>query len=146
MTKRGCEPPIIPDHEVLRMIGRGAFGEVWLARTVTGVYRAVKVIRREDFDNERDFEREFEAIRRYEPISRQHPGLVNVLQVGRDQPGGFYYYVMEVADDLNTGETIDPGELRSAHLPVGDSGGEQSPARYRGGTGCAVGGGAPLPA
>lgn len=108
MAKRGCEPPIIPDHEVLRMIGRGAFGEVWLARTVTGVYRAVKVIRREDFDNERDFEREFEAIRRYEPISRQHPGLVNVLQVGRDQKASFYYYVMEVADDLHHGEVIEP--------------------------------------
>ena len=28
--------PIIPDHEMLRMIGRGAYGEIWLARTLTG--------------------------------------------------------------------------------------------------------------
>src|SRR3954453_9733585 len=32
---------IIPDHELLRVIGRGAYGEIWLARTVTGAFRAV---------------------------------------------------------------------------------------------------------
>src|SRR6266576_2501521 len=30
--------PIIPDHELLRVIGRGAYGEIWLARTVTGAF------------------------------------------------------------------------------------------------------------
>lgn len=108
MVKRGREAPPIPDHVVLQCVGRGSFGDVWLARTVTGVYRAIKVIWREDFECERDFEREFEAIKRYEPISRQHPGLVAVLQVGRDDRSGFYYYVMEVADDLNDGAAIDP--------------------------------------
>jgi len=102
------ELPRIPDHEVLRQIGKGSFGEVWLARAVTGVYRAVKVIWRDDFDNHRDFEREFEAIKRYEPISRQHPGLVDVLQVGRDESRGYYYYIMEVADALEEGRDINP--------------------------------------
>lgn len=100
--------PSIPDHEVLRQIGHGSFGEVWLAKAVTGVYRAVKVIHREDFDRERDFEREFEAIKKYEPISRQHPGLVHILQVGRDDDRGIYYYIMEVADDLDEGPEFDP--------------------------------------
>ena len=35
--------PDVPDHEILRLIGTGAYGEVWLARSVTGAYRAVKV-------------------------------------------------------------------------------------------------------
>jgi len=31
------EPPSIPDHTLLRPIGRGAYGEVWLAQNVMGV-------------------------------------------------------------------------------------------------------------
>jgi len=75
--------PVIRDHETIKMIGRGAFGEVWMASSVTGALRAVKVIWREDYDHPESFEREFEAIKRYEPISRKHAGLVPVLQVGR---------------------------------------------------------------
>ena len=54
--------PVIPDHEVLRKIGGGAYGEVWLARGVSGALRAVKVVWREDFEDERGFEREFEGV------------------------------------------------------------------------------------
>ena len=83
--------PSIPDHEVLRKIGGGAYGEVWLARGVTGAMRAVKVVWREDFEDERTFEREFEGILRFEPISRDHPGLVNVLHVGRSPDRHSFY-------------------------------------------------------
>lgn len=101
-------PPDIRDHETLRLIGRGAFGEVWLARSVTGVFRAVKVVWREDYDKPDSFEREFEALKRFEPISRRHEGLVPILQVGRNEQEGFYYYVMELADDVERGRDIDP--------------------------------------
>ncbi len=100
------QTPEIRDHETLRLIGRGAYGEVWMARSVTGALRAVKVVWREDYDHADSFEREFEAIKRYEPISRRHPGLVPILQVGRSDAQGFYYYVMELADDLETGRDI----------------------------------------
>ena len=92
--------PVIADHEILNLIGTGAYGEVWLARTVTGAHRAVKVVWREDFEDERSFIREFEGILQYEPIARNNPGLVHILHVGKHE-GDFpyYYYVMELADD-----------------------------------------------
>ena len=43
---------VIPDHELLRHIGRGSYGEVWLARNVIGAYRAVKIVARARFEEE----------------------------------------------------------------------------------------------
>jgi WD40 repeat protein len=94
-------PPRVPDHELLRSIGSGAYGEVWLARNVLGAYRAVKVVYRASFDSERPYRREFDGIQRVEPISRAHPGHVPILQAGRNDPEGYFYYVMELADDAN---------------------------------------------
>jgi WD40 repeat protein len=91
-------PPAIPDHELLRPIGRGAYGEVWLARNVMGAWRAVKIIGRAQFESDRPYEREFAGIRRFEPVSRSSGGLVHVLHVGRNDAAGYFYYVMELAD------------------------------------------------
>lgn len=90
------------------MIGSGSSSEVWLAHGVTGVWRSVKVIRRDRLENTDPFEREFHAVRRYEQISRGHAHLVDVLHVGRDDVGAYFYYVMELADDVYTGREVDP--------------------------------------
>lgn len=97
--------PRIPDHELLRQIGRGSYGEVWLARNIMGALRAVKVVRRGQFEDERPYEREFEAVRRYEPVSRAAEGLVNVLHVGSLEDDSGFYYVMELADDCAQDES-----------------------------------------
>src|SRR5438046_5131021 len=95
--------PVIPDHEVLRVIGRGAYGEIWLARSLTGALRAVKVVYRSTFENERAFNREFAGMSSFEPISRAHDGFVDILHVGKNDAAGFFYYVMELADDQRSG-------------------------------------------
>ena len=110
------KPPTIPDHEIIGKIGKGSYGEVWLARGVTGVMRAVKVVSRTDFELDKTFEREFEGIKVFEPISRRHPGLVDILHVGRNYEDNFYYYVMELADDQVAGSVIVPDQYTPKNL------------------------------
>jgi WD40 repeat protein len=105
-TRAPFPPPRVPDHELLRRIGRGAYGEVWLARSVTGTFRAVKIVHRQSFDHDRPFEREFEGILKFEPISRRHDSQVDILHVGRGED--CFYYVMDLADDQATGGQINP--------------------------------------
>ncbi len=92
---------------MLGVIGRGGYGEIWLARSLTGALRAVKVVYRATFESERAFNREFEGMSAFEPISRAHDGFVDILHVGRSVAGGFFYYVMELADDQVSGAEID---------------------------------------
>src|ERR1044071_1694038 len=91
--------PVIPEHELMHPIASGAYGQVWLARNKLGVLRAVKIVHRASFDHDRPFEREFAGIKAFEPISRSHEGFVDLLQVGRDDHAGYFYYIMELADD-----------------------------------------------
>jgi WD40 repeat protein len=96
-------PPSIPDHQLLHRIGTGAYGDVWLARSALGTFRAIKIIYRDRFDDERPYQREFSGILKYEPISRTHEGLIAVLHVGRNDDAGCFYYVMELADNAAPG-------------------------------------------
>lgn len=91
-------PPDVPDHVLLRVIGEGSYGEVWLARNAVGTMRAVKVIQRAKFDSARPYEREFGGLQKYEPLSRSHEGLMDVLHLGRNDKAGYFFYVMELAD------------------------------------------------
>jgi serine/threonine protein kinase/WD40 repeat protein len=105
--------PNVADHELIRVIGRGAYGEIWLARNHFGTLRAVKVVRRSSFEHARPYEREFNGIKSFEPLSREHEGLVNILHVGRDDSAGCFYYVMELADDARAGTSVDTYQSRT---------------------------------
>ncbi len=109
--------PVVPDHELLRRIGGGSYGDVWLARTTVGTWRAVKVVFRDRFTDARPYEREFNGIQKFEPLSRSNEAFIDILQIGRNDAEGYFYYVMELADDASEavqhrgkGEKEMPGE------------------------------------
>lgn len=126
-----ADTPVIPDHTVVKRIGRGAYGEVWLARDVIGRFHAVKVLKARSFTNRSPYEREFEGIERFASVSRGHPGLVQVLHVGRNDESGYFFYIMELADGVDSTGPLVPdryvpktlaSELtRRGHLPVRES-------------------------
>jgi WD40 repeat protein len=111
-------PPAVSDHSLLALIGAGAYGDVWVARSALGRLRAVKIVYRCRFKEERPFEREFHGILKYEPVSRTHEGLVQVLHVGRNDDSGCFYYVMELADDAQAGAELTPHSSHSSEPPA----------------------------
>ncbi|MEW6157845.1 MAG: protein kinase [Verrucomicrobiota bacterium] len=106
----------IPDHQILRRIGSGSYGEVWIALNALGTLRAVKIVRRHTFTKDEHYEREFRGLQKYEPISRSHPGLIHILHLGRNEKDGYFYYIMELADTLAEGAS----SLRTHSGPAND--------------------------
>ena len=109
--------PVIPDYELLRLIGQGSYGDVWLARGVTGVLRAVKIVWRDRFEEPEPFEREFSGLKAFVAISLNEAYQLAVVHVGQQPEAGLFYYVMELADDSVLGRDIqiehyDPYTLR----------------------------------
>lgn len=100
--------PNVADHALVRQVGKGGYGEVWLARNAIGLHHVVKMVHRRDFSDDGPYEREFRGIQKFMPISRSHPGFVHILHVGRNDDRGFFYYIMEPGDDEKTGQQILP--------------------------------------
>ena len=108
--------PNIPNFDLVRRIGSGAYGEVWLARTLTGAYRAVKIVHKSTFEKDRPFEREFEGVRQYADITGEHESLIKLFHVGQDDRGEFFYYEMELADGRDGEVEIDPMKYQARSL------------------------------
>jgi serine/threonine protein kinase len=123
-------PPPIPEHDLIRPIGSGSGGTVWLARNALGTFRAVKIIPAGSSQRRRYFQTELNGVLKFEPVSRLHDGLVDILQVGGGEAAGYFYYVMEVADDIDSGQLIVPDRYvprtlaqelnRRGKLPIGE--------------------------
>ena len=77
-------------------------------RNVFKEFRAIKIVHRRSFEDERPYDREFKGIQKFEPLSRVHDSHVDILHVGRNDQAGYFYYVMELADDLHSGQQINP--------------------------------------
>jgi len=108
--------PKIPGHDLLHCIGKGAFGEVWLARSVVGLYHAVKIVYREEFKSAGPYEWEFKGIEKFMPVSLDHPGLLRILHVDRDDEAEYFHYIMEIGDDEVSGQNINPDAYSAKNL------------------------------
>jgi hypothetical protein len=120
MSAEPSIPPIVSGHTLLRPIGRGSYGEVWLARENGGAWRAVKVVRRDAFEGDRPFERERCGLEISVTATRYHDGLVTIHHVGQlDNPtteDAHFHYTMDLADDCETGRDIDPAKYQPRTL------------------------------
>ena len=63
---------------------------------------------RDRFVDTDPFEREFRGVKLFAGLSIKEPRLLSVFHVGRNDEAGFFYYVMEPADDVTFGGELDP--------------------------------------
>ncbi len=108
--------PEVPDFDLIRPIGQGGFGRVWLAANrTTGRLRAVKVIASREPGMADPAGREIASITRLEAnLECQHPNLLTIHHVA--QTADHLYYVMDLADDLTGKPASAEAEYRPATL------------------------------
>lgn len=98
----------LPGYEILRTLGRGGMGEVYVARQLSlGREVAVKVLARhlaEDADFVRRFEKEAAAL-----ASLSHPNIVSIIDRGHE--GDVWYFAMELVDGRSLRDLIEQGPV-----------------------------------
>ena len=115
MSASSVPPPEVPDLDLLRRIGQGGFGEVWLAMNrATGRLRAVKLIplrgHRADPAG-----REIVSLAHLEAqLGTRHENLLDIHHVGKT--ADYLFYIMDPADDISGGAATAEPDYRPATL------------------------------
>jgi serine/threonine protein kinase len=97
---------VLDGYRLIRFLGRGGFGEVWLCRSeAMGDYRALKWIPATNPDR---LEKEYDSLLHYRTAAARlrSPHLVAIEHVNRNEDG--LYYVMPLADGLAGQDPADP--------------------------------------
>jgi serine/threonine protein kinase len=105
------DPILAPDqildgYQLIRFLGRGGFGEVWLCRSeATVTYHALKFISGSDADL---IEKEHHSLGLYRSAAARlrSPHLVPIEHINRHAAG--LYYVMPLADGITDVDPADP--------------------------------------
>lgn len=102
-------------YHVLREIGSGAHGRVFLAEGPTGRVALKVCPRPETPERQADWERERRGWRLMAGVSH-HPGLVRIFAFGDDPDGGVFWVAMELADPEEGGSAADAKAYRPLTL------------------------------
>lgn len=101
---------------IVRLIGRGGMGEVYLMRNSAGEEFAVKVMRAPDDGKSREWRRRFAREAEF-AMKIRHPNLIAVHDVGEDSASGLCYIVMDYAGGGSLADRIresGPMKIRDA--------------------------------
>lgn len=90
---------------LIRRCGRGAYGEVWLCRDITGKILALKLIPKTRQDIEL---KSIAALRLTLP---EHPNVLSIHHVAMDED--FLWYTMDAADNLSAKDSYIPDTLEN---------------------------------
>src|SRR5688572_20135149 len=102
---------LIHGHEIVRMLGAGGMGEVYLAREQSlGALRVIKVIHDDHRENEQARKRF--AVEAMSLSHLQHTNIVQVIDYGR-LDNGWPFLLMEYIDGPNLDDEIDHKGPRS---------------------------------
>jgi serine/threonine protein kinase len=105
---------VLDGHEILRPLGAGGMGEVYLARSAGGTLRALKIVRADQELGSQvggRFRREVLTLNKL-----RHPNIIQILDAGR-APNGALYLGMEYVAGPDLQSAID----RNGPYPVQDA-------------------------
>ncbi len=93
--------PTIPGYVLLSPIGRGAYGEVFLAEDAAGRRVALKVVSPRPELTDKMLQRELGGLKRFLAVAESDPHLVRIQELIENLPCGGFAYAMELADSVH---------------------------------------------
>src|SRR5436309_10951562 len=111
-TRRGEQVMKLGRYEIVRELGKGAMGIVYLAKDpLIGRLVALKTIRpsaHADDEDTREFQQRFVREAQAAGILN-HPSIVTVHDIGQDEPSGTSFIAMEYVEGQNLKEILAQG-------------------------------------